>query len=65
MWVFLESDHLLVWLLPYYVKKITKEVVELAGKFKWKYKSKGNSLSTIDTLIKATSVREKLFYLLL
>lgn len=40
------------------IKNITKEIAELAGEFRWKYKAKGINLPAIDTLIAATAVIE-------
>ncbi len=40
------------------IKYITKEIAELAGKFRWEYKKKGITLSAIDTLIAATAIVE-------
>lgn len=40
------------------IKNITKEIAELAGEFRWEYKTKGISLPTIDTLIAATAIVE-------
>ena len=40
------------------IKNITKEIAELAGKFRWEYKTQGISLPTIDTLIAATAIIE-------
>lgn len=40
------------------VKNITKEIAELAGKFRWEYKKKGITLPAIDTLIAATAIAE-------
>lgn len=41
------------------VKSLTKEITELAGKFRWEFKVKGISLPTIDSLIGATAIVEK------
>lgn len=40
------------------IENITKEIAELAGKFRWEYKKKGITLPTIDTLIAATAIVE-------
>lgn len=40
------------------IKNISIEIAELAGEFRWKYKSKGISLPTIDTLIASTAIIE-------
>ncbi|MBI2028628.1 MAG: PIN domain-containing protein [Candidatus Levybacteria bacterium] len=40
------------------IKNITKEIAELAGEFRWKYKAKGITLPTIDILIAATAIIE-------
>ncbi|MEK7517938.1 MAG: type II toxin-antitoxin system VapC family toxin [Patescibacteria group bacterium] len=40
------------------IKNITKEIAELAGKFRWEYKERGITLPTIDTLIAATAITE-------
>ena len=38
------------------IEVVNKEMVELAGKFRWEYKSKGISLPTIDSVIAATAI---------
>ena len=40
------------------IKNITKEIAELAGKFRWEYKERDITLPTIDTLIAATAITE-------
>ena len=40
------------------IKNITKEIAELAGEFRWKYKIKGITLPVVDTLIAATAIVE-------
>ena len=40
------------------IKYITKEIAELAGKFRFEYRSQGISLPTVDTLIAATVIIE-------
>ena len=40
------------------IKNITKEIAELAGEFRWEYKTKGITLPAIDTLIAATAIVE-------
>lgn len=41
------------------IKNLTTEIAELAGEFRYKYKAKGVSLPTIDSLIAATAIIEK------
>lgn len=41
------------------IKNLNQKVAELAGKFRQKYKTRGVSLSTVDTLIAATAILEK------
>lgn len=38
------------------VKRITKKIAELAGEVRHEYKTRGQSLPTVDTLIAATTI---------
>ncbi len=41
------------------IKNLNQKIAELAGEFRWEYKTKGISLPTVDTLIAATAILEK------
>lgn len=41
------------------IKNLNQKIAELAGQFRWEYKTKGISLPTVDSLIAATVILEK------